>query len=1156
MWGISLTNKKLENLAYRLKDLNSLRNLFSELNFDFADKPVDKDNWSENQKKIVTESRIIASKNDYQIYYIQTDVDSLKELKEIASKIIKSNHGFCMICSHHPNGFKWIFSNLSKEFSKSFTESRHVPLDISPDAGVPKNFVEFLDSIKVTTESTASSILHQMSEAFDSFAVQIHNELTVNVFEALRILSEGIILDKSNKMTLDEQTLEQIREPVFILLYRIIFILYAEDRNIFPIDNKTYYDEFSIKWLKKHRILNTSKAEEYSVLDRLSKFFRLIELGSEDLGYDPEQFFMKSYYGRLFDRKIHSKLDQWKIKDKYLLDAISLLTRTRDKNENYFFLDYSALETRHLGSVYEHLLEYHLTIKDKKIADLPDAKDRKTSGSYYTPQHIVDYIVENTVGPLIDDIIKKNSKDEQIDKILELNILDPAMGSGHFLIGVTNYMAQRICEIEYDKEYLESAFIERKRDVVRRCVYGVDLNPLAVDLAQVSLWLETLSSEKPLSFLSAHLKSGNSLIGSSIDVILDKQTTLMESSKGRRQFKKTVKDFIILEQLEDDTASAVKAKTEKYDEILSKGTIYYDLKFLLDVKVAKDFGVDVPPIGDYVAKIGESSLDFYADERWQQVKKVSQEHSFFHWDLEFPDIFYDESGKRKKNLGFDGVVGNPPWQIVKPDVDEFFSPRYNLKNSEQKFSMLTKNKKNKFVKECLEDKKIKDDYDLYNRYYEKQMKYFNMGSYNYQSSLVNGKKQSSDLNLYKLFIEKSYALLSQKGLCGFVIPSGIYSDLGSKGLREMLLENTEIKSLYSFINKKGIFEGVHRQFKFCLIVFARGGSTDRFLASFYLEDASVLQNHKQIAYDYDVKHIQTMSPNSLSFLECKNESEFEILKKLYKYPLLGSKEWDLRAAREFDMTNDSKLFHTTKVGYPLYEGKMMNMFTNTFAKPRYWIKEKEGRTVLESKERNRMRKITKDNSIYPRIDCDEYRLVWRSITNSTNERTLISTILPPNLFLGNSLNYLKPLIFDVEKYILSTSYEEMFFLCGIFNSFVIDFVLRHKVATNLNIFYLMELPIPRYDKNNILHKNIVENTAKIICTTDEFSKLRNSLGISDYETQSDKRLTLESQINACVAKIYDLDNDDLKLILKNFPITNEQLKELSLNEFSSQSNKK
>ena len=604
MWKSNLTSQKLESLAYRLKDLNSLRNLFSELNFDFADKPVNKDNWSKEQKQIVQEAKIIASKDDYQIYYIRTDTYSLKELKEIAKKIIKDNHGFCMICSHNPGGFKWIFSSLSKEFSKSFSETRHVPIDIRPDAGIPKNFVEFLDSIKVTTKATASSILHQMSEAFDSFAVQIHNELTVNVFEALKILSEGIILDESNNLILDEQTLEDIREPVFILLYRIIFILYAEDRSIFPIDNETYYEEFSIKWLKKHRILDTSTTEEYSVLERLLKFFKLIELGSEDLGHDPNKFFMKSYYGRLFDRGIHSQLDQWKIKDEYLLDAISLLTQTYDKKGNYFFLDYSALETRHLGSVYEHLLEYHLTIKDKKIADLPDAKDRKTSGSYYTPQYIVDYIVKNTVGPLIDDIVKNNPKNEQVDKVLELNILDPAMGSGHFLIGVTNYMARRICEIEHGEDIPEYAFMERKRDVVRRCVYGVDLNPLAVDLAQVSLWLETLSSEKPLSFLSAHLKSGNSLIGSSIDVILDKQTTLMESSKGRTRFRKTVRDFIMLEQLEDDTASAVKTKVAKYENIQSKGTIYSDLKFLLDAKVAKDFGIDVPPIGDYIAIIG------------------------------------------------------------------------------------------------------------------------------------------------------------------------------------------------------------------------------------------------------------------------------------------------------------------------------------------------------------------------------------------------------------------------------------------------------------------------------------------------------------------------------------------------------------------------
>ena len=401
-----MPNKNLETLAYRLKDMDSLRSLFSELNYDFEDRPVSKDDWSEEQKNTVVESKVIASKNDYLIYYIQTDTDSIRKWKGIAARIIKDNHGLCMICSHNPGGFKWVFSSLSKEFSKSFSETRHVPIELKPDSGVPKTFVEFLEKIRVDQDQTAASIVSKVSDAFDSFAIQIHDELTVNVFEALKILSEGIILDKSNRLDLNEDTLEEIREPTFILLYRIMFVLYAEDRSIFP-DSSFYHDNFSLKWLKNKWILrDTAKIKEYDVQKRLNKLFQLIEVGSEGLRYKPKKFFMRSYYGRLFDRKIHSKLEKWKIPNENLLKAIGLLTRTHDKKRNYFFLDYSALETRHLGAIYEHLLEFHLTVKNHRVADLPNPKERKATGSYYTPKYIVDYIVENTVGPLIDDIIK------------------------------------------------------------------------------------------------------------------------------------------------------------------------------------------------------------------------------------------------------------------------------------------------------------------------------------------------------------------------------------------------------------------------------------------------------------------------------------------------------------------------------------------------------------------------------------------------------------------------------------------------------------------------------------------------------------------------------------------------------------------------------
>ena len=648
----------------------SLRLLLSELNFDYEDKPVNNSSWTEDQKRIVRRARIVAGKDNYRIFYIQTTTDSLKDWKGIATKIIKKELGQCMICSHNPEGFKWVFSSLSKEFSKSFSETRHISIDINTGAKIPKPFVEFLQKIRVAEGANTASIIGQVSDAFDSFAVRIHDELTVNVFEALKALSEGILTDKSNKLALSEQFLEDIREPIFILLYRIMFVLYAEDRAIFP-DTKVYRDKFSLKWIKTEWIKKEPTGiREYQVYARLKKLFRLIEVGSEGLDYDPKEFCMRSYYGRLFDRKIHSELDEWEIPNSNILKAINLLTRTKDRDGNWFFLDYAALETRHLGAIYEHLLEYHLTVKGGQIADLPNPKERKSTGSYYTPQYVVDYIVENTVGPLIDSIVKETKDaDDQIDRILDLNILDPAMGSGHFLVGVINYMAGRICKIESGDDVDEKKFIERKRDVARRCVYGVDLNPLAADLAAVSLWLETLSSKRPLSFLSAHLKSGNSLIGSSIDDILEKQTALTETSntewsatKARAGFKKTVRDFIMLETLEDDTAEAVKAKIAKYDSMRARGTVYHDLKALLDAKVSKSFGVDVPPLADYAAKIGQNSLDFYAESGpWAEAAEAARRHSFFHWDLEFPDVFYGRDGRPKENPGFDAVVGNPPY---------------------------------------------------------------------------------------------------------------------------------------------------------------------------------------------------------------------------------------------------------------------------------------------------------------------------------------------------------------------------------------------------------------------------------------------------------------------------------------------------------------
>ena len=198
-----MTNiQKLQTNIFRLKDIESLRNLFADLNYEYEDKPVDKQNWNQELKDTVIESRIVAKKDNYFVSYIKTNSNLNRNWKNVATKIISDNHGFCLVCSHNPSGFQWIFSSLSKEFSKAFSETRHIPIEIKPSTGVPKPFLEFLEAIKVEDTDKGVTVLTKISSAFDKFSLQVQDELTINVFEALKTFSEGIIGDKSNELIL------------------------------------------------------------------------------------------------------------------------------------------------------------------------------------------------------------------------------------------------------------------------------------------------------------------------------------------------------------------------------------------------------------------------------------------------------------------------------------------------------------------------------------------------------------------------------------------------------------------------------------------------------------------------------------------------------------------------------------------------------------------------------------------------------------------------------------------------------------------------------------------------------------------------------------------------------------------------------------------
>jgi len=1152
-------NTKLESLAFRLKDLESLRRLFAELNYEFADEPVYKKDWNQSLKDTVVDSRIIAKKHDFLIYYIKTESNSIRDWKNVATKIITSNNGFCLVCSHNPAGFQWIFSSLSKEFSKSFSESRHIPIDINPNLGIPKPFLEFLESIKIEDSDKGVTILGKISDTFDKFSLQIHDELTVNVFQALKTLSEGIIGDKNNNLEPNVETLEKIRESTFILLYRIIFVLYAEDRGIFPVENKTYHEQFSLKWIKQQWILrskNQQQLREYEIQNRLKQLFRLIEVGSEELEFDPKEFFMRSYYGRLFDRKINSQLEKWNIPNKFYLEIIELLTSTTDNKGNRFFLDYAALETRHLGAIYEHLLDFHLIITNNKIADLPNPNERKASGSFYTPKEIVDYIVTNSIEPLISEIIKNNqSKEVQLEKILSIKILDPAMGSGHFLVGVVEYLAKRLCEIEFG-QVNELQYIEKKRDVVRHCIYGVDKNPLAVDLAKLSLWLETLSSDKPLTFLSAHLKHGNSLIGESMTSIYDAQQTLFET-QSVTHFKKTVQEFLGFESLEDDTPSAVKAKLEKYEKMQARGTMYHQLRGLLDYKTAEYFGKKLEPWKDLRQKIGVESIDFYSSDSGKSVSELRKEQNFFNWELEFPEIFFDEMGEAKKNPGFDVVIGNPPWDIIEPDIDEFYGQFYNKKDL-TRFSQLKLVEKNEIIKKLSENQNIVNAWKKYNDNLDLQREYFRKSKkYGLQSAKTIAPQNKIRPNLYKLFIEKFYFLLKKGGCAGIVIPANFYTNIGSKGLRQLIFNETEIISLLSFENRNKIFD-IHRQIKFISLIFKKGGNTKKFNAAFKLDNVNELNSIEKNLITYNIDLIKKASPDIFALIETKTQTDVDIITKLLKFPLLlEQSSWKIRFQREFNKTDDARFFNSKGIGAPLYGGRMIHQFTHQYAKPQLWVETKKGRdflTVLQGKRvtkiiKKQLKNKTKIKLPKIKIDFDYYRLGWRDVTNETDKRTLICTILPPHVFMVETIPYLRPNYFNGKNFESTLPADAMLFICGLFNSFVIDYFLRQRISLHATMAAVYEIPIPTYGKNDLYFSEIVERVGSLICTTKEYDELRKELKIKHISIAPNERQILISQIDAYVAKIYDITRNEFEYILNTFPIVDDKIKQQTLSEY-------
>jgi hypothetical protein len=803
--------------------------------------------------------------------------------------------------------------------------------------------------------------------------------------------------------------------------------------------------------------------------------------------------------------------------------------------------------------------------------------NQKAFGAYYTRPEITEYLCERTIHKLILDRVNNDgvpgsiepthfervpdllmNLDADLCKLLltevlpNLSLLDPACGSGAFLVAAMKTLIEIysaiIGKIEFGgdrnlKEWLRKTRKDHqsinyfiKKRIITDNLYGVDIMEEATEIARLRLFLALVASAgsveelEPLPNIDFNIMPGNSLVG----LLHVEKKTFDESGD------------LITQSYYHTYSERLAEKNRLIDTYRHAATYAQDLRALKSEIEKKNREVCatldslmLDQFGKLGIKYEQATWDEKKNKEGKSVKRALTINDIkrlkpFHWGYEFDEII-------NKKGGFDAIITNPPWEIFKPNGKEFLE-KYSGLISKKKMSI------KEFEKEqakLLKDDDIRKAWLAYQSDYPYVSEYYRTAEqYKNQISIVNGKKAGTDINLYKLFVEQCFNLLRKNGECGIVIPSGIYTDLGTKQLREMLFGQTEVTGLFCFENRKEIFENVDSRFKFVVLSYKKGGRTISFPTQFMRHDVEELEQFPQgKKIEISVELVRKLSPDSLSVMEFKSEKDIIIAKKMLKWPLLGEKiegKWNVTFTAEFHMTNDSYLFKTEpgKGRLPLYEGKMIWHFDHKLAAPRYWVDEKPSRKAV----------LGRENDSGQKLNYQYFRLGFRDIASNTNERTMVSTIIPP-AFHGNKIPTVNILGDDGKKQI---SNIEQAFLCAVWDSFVIDSFLRMKVTTTLNFFYIYQLPIPRLTSSDKWFPEIVSRSARLICTTPEFDDLAREVGLGSHKqgaTDPAERAKLRAELDGIIANLYELTEDEFKHILSTFPLVKQDVKDAALEQY-------
>jgi hypothetical protein len=828
---------------------------------------------------------------------------------------------------------------------------------------------------RVEAEKPQECWLERWSQAAQQQGLRALDQLRDGVERAIAVLGRGFLSCPANhhlreRLRAGKLDAQDYYRQLLRLVYRLLFLFVAEDRELLldpQADEaararyRQYYSTAQLR-RKAERLRGTQHTDLYQMLTLI-----MTRLGNDGC---PE-LALPALGSFLFSPQAVADLEGCQLANADLLEAIRALAWTRDAHA-LRPVDYRNLGSEELGSIYESLLELHpLLNQETGTFELHTASghERKTTGSYYTPTSLINCLLDSALEPVLDEAVRQTNPEAAL---LNLKVCDPACGSGHFLIAAAHRIAKRLAYVRTgEEEPAPEAYRDALRDVIGRCIYGVDINPMAVELCKVALWMEALVPGKPLSFLDHHIQCGNSLLGAT-PALLAKgipdeafEPIAGDDKDFCQQYRRQNRDerrgqaglfedepwnrlgdlataMLRLQQEADDTLADVQRKQQRYEELVRSsdyrfGRLWADAWCAAFVWKKRPNKALPYPITERIFRQIEHSPHHLPPWMRNEIERLAQQYQFFHWHLAFPDVFLPMAaqGNRKSGVGntesgassptphsplsppspsdagwsggFDVVLGNPPWEQLQFDDREFFASRVQAIAEAPNMAARKKLLKNLAI----------DNPRLFEEYCAALQQVAAIQKFIHTSGRFPLTSYGR-LNLAPLFVETMRMITAPAGRIGVIVPTGIATDAFNQYFFRNLVETRSLVSLYDFENRSGFFPGVVRLLKFCLLTLAGSERpAEKAEFAFFLHQTEQLADAER-RFTLSAEDIALVNPNTRTCPIFRNRRDAELTKAIYRrVPVLVHETkgdegdpWQFRGLLMFMMNTDSHLFRT------------------------------------------------------------------------------------------------------------------------------------------------------------------------------------------------------------------------------------------------------